>query len=333
MRKLHYYNISLKVTIAGKYAFDAVESIHIENSTDKISDTAKVTLPRKFMRKVSSKDRTDIGKERLLDLIKVGDTIKIEFGYNGDLQTEFEGYITRIGAEIPVELECEDEMWKLKKMPPVNKLFRNANIKEFVQFLAPGYEVDCKYTATVGKFAIENLTPYMALLEMKSKGFRFSFINGKIKVLMNIDPDVQKRHQFNLNRNVRKGSDLKYETKDDRKFWVKAVSKEVGTGKEVSYEFGEKGENEKTFTFLGLKKDELKIHAENEHAKLSYDGYGGGFESWCYPRTKAGDSAELTDPNYPDKHRDGIYYINEVITDINASDGIKRKNKITFKIK
>lgn len=329
----HYYNITLRITIGGKIVFDSVESIHIENSTEKISDQAKVTLPRKFLRKINSTDRTNIAKDRLLDFIKVGDTIKIEAGYNGDLVTEFEGYITRIGAEIPIELECEDEMWKLKKMPPVNKLFPNANIKQVVEFLAPGYEVDCKYDAAIGKFAIENLTPYKALLEMKSKGFRFSFINGKIKVLMNIDPDIQKRHQFNLTRNVRKGGDLKYETKEDRKFWVKAISKQVGTSKEISYEFGEKGESERSFTYLGLTKDQLKIHAENEYAKLSYNGYGGGFESWCYPRTKAGDSADLTDPNYPDKHRDGIYYINEVITDINKSDGFKRKNNITFKIK
>lgn len=330
----HYYNIVLKITIAGKYIFDTVESIHIENSTEKISNTAKITLPRKFIRRVNQTDRFSMAEKRLLDLIKVGDKIKIEAGYDGDLGVEFEGYITKIGAEIPVELECEDEMYQLKKNPRVNKLFRDANIKEVVTFLAPNYEVDCKYTTSLGKFAIENLTPYMALVEMKNKGFRFSFIDGKIKVLMNIDPDIQKQHKFNLNRNVRKGGDLKYETKEDRKVWVKAISKQKGTSKEVTYEFGDKGESEISFTCsVGLDRSQLKIYAENECKKHCYDGYGGGFESWCYPRTKAGDSADLTDPNYPDKHRDGIYYINEVITDINASDGIKRKNNITFKIK
>ena len=96
---IHYYNISLKITIAEKYVFDNVESIHIENSCEKISDTAKVTLPRKFMRKVTETGITNIAEERLLDYIKVGDKIKIESGYDGDLGTEFEGYISRIGAD------------------------------------------------------------------------------------------------------------------------------------------------------------------------------------------------------------------------------------------
>lgn len=332
--KVHYYNICLRVTIAEKVVFDTVESIHIENSCEKISDTARVTLPRKFMRKVSETDRTNIGSTRLLDFIKVGDKIKIEFGYDDDLETEFEGYITKIGAEIPIELECEDEMWKLKKMQPINKTFSDISLKKFLQTIAPGYEVEC-FDTHLGKIALENVTPFQALQEVKSKyPFKFFFRGKVLHAGLSNDFKGQNKHEFNLNRNVRKGGDLKYETKEDRKFWVKAISKQKGTSKEVTYEFGDKGESERTLHCpLNLNKEQVKQFAEDYIKKLRYDGYGGGFESWCYPRTKAGDSADLTDPNYPDKHRDGIYYINEVITDINRSDGIKRKNNITFKIK
>ncbi|MEI7487048.1 MAG: hypothetical protein WCJ72_06490 [Chryseobacterium sp.] len=331
-----YFNISLRITIADKYQFYVAESIHIENSTEKISDTAKVTLPREFKQVRQDDQNTSLAGERLLDFIKVGDKIKIELGYDGDLQSEFEGYITKVGAEIPIELECEDEMYQLKKMKPVNKLFKNVALKEVVQFLAPGYNVNCKYEVKTGKIAFDNVTPYNALLDLKNKGypFRFFFRDKTLMVHMNIDPDIQQQHQFNLNRNVRKGGDLKYETKEDRKFWIKAVSKQVGTSKEVTYEFGDKGESERKLDCpSGLNKNELKIWAENYYKKLNYDGYGGGFDSWCYPRTKAGDSANLTDPNYPNKHRDGVYYINEVTIDVNQSEGIKRNNKLTFKIK
>lgn len=137
-----YFNINLKITIAEKYVFNVAETIHIENSTDKLSDTAKLTLPREFKQLQYSSQSISIAQKRLLDYIKVGDKIKIEFGYDGDLKPEFVGYITRIGAEIPIELDCEDEMWMLKKMKPVNKLFKNTTLKEVVKFLAPGYKID-----------------------------------------------------------------------------------------------------------------------------------------------------------------------------------------------
>jgi len=329
-----YFNIGLRITIAETYAFNVAESIHIENSTERILDTAIVTLPREFKQLQQSNTSISIAEKRLLDYIKVGDTIKIESGYDGDLGHEFEGYISRIGAEIPIELECEDEMWKLKKMQPINKTFSNISLKKFLEFIAPGYQVEC-FETQLGKIALENVTPFQALQEVKSRyPFKFFFRGKVLHAGLSNDFKGQNKHEFNLNRNVRKGGDLKYETKEDRKFWVKAISKQIGTSKEVTYEFGDKGESERTLHCpLGLNKEQVKQFAEDFIKKLRYDGYGGGFESWCYPRTKAGDSAELIDPNYPDKHRDGIYYINEVITNINANDGIKRKNNITFKIK
>lgn len=329
-----YFNISLRITIANQYMFNVAETIHIENSTEKLADVARVTLPREFKQVQERSGSISIAKKRLLDFIKVDDTIKIEAGYDGDLATEYEGYITRIGAEIPIELECEDEMWKLKKMKPVSKVFADVTLKQFLQFIVPGYEVKT-FDAHLGKIALENVTPYAALQEIKSRyPFKFFFRGKVLHAGLSHEFESQGKHEFNLNRNVRKGGDLKYETKEDRKFWVKAISKQKGTSKEITYEFGDKGENERTLHCpLNLNKEQLKQFAEDFIKKLRYDGYGGGFESWCYPQTKAGDSAELTDPNYPDKHRDGIYFINEVITDINRTDGIKRKNNITFKIK
>lgn len=329
-----YYNISIRITIADKFQFYVAETIHIENSTEKISDNAKVTLPREFRQVQQDNQNKSFAGERLLDFIKVGDKIKIEFGYDDDLQPEFEGYITKIGAEIPIELECEDEMYQLKKMKPINKTFSNVSLKKFLEFIAPGYKIEC-FETHLGKIALENITPYSALQEVKNKyPFKFFFRGKTLCAGLGNDFNIHNQHDFNLNRNVRKGGDLKYETKDDRKFWIKAISKQKGTSKEVTYEFGDKGESERTLHCpLNLNKAQLKKYAEDYYKKLRYDGYGGGFDSWCYPRTKAGDSANLTDPNYSDKHRDGIYYINEVIIDVNESDGIKRNNKITFKIK
>lgn len=330
-----YFNIGIKITIADKIQFGVVESIRIDNSSEKFTDTAKVVLPREFKQALSKGEQFSLAGKNLLDFIKVGDTIKIEAGYNGDFHTEFEGYIVKIGAETPLTLECEDEMWKLKKAPPLKKTYSAVDLKDLLKDLAPGYEIKTFDKMPLGKFAINNATPYKVIESLKQNYGVRCFFKGKTLfagLAIQLKPDTI--HHFDLNRNVRKGGDLVYETKEGRKRWVKAISKQKGTSKQVTYEFGEQGESEITLHGpINLTQEQLKKWAEDYYKGLVYDGYSGSFNSWGVPRTRAGDSAEITDPNYPDKHRDGVFYISEVAVDINANDGYKRKNTITFKIK
>jgi hypothetical protein len=58
-----YFNIGLRITIAEKYDFNVAETIHIENSTEKILDTAKVTLPREFKQVQESNNSISIEKK------------------------------------------------------------------------------------------------------------------------------------------------------------------------------------------------------------------------------------------------------------------------------
>ena len=79
-----FLNINLRVTIADNIKFNVVESIRIENSTEKFTDTAKIVLPREFKQAVKNGDRFSIADKKLLDVIKIGDSIRIEAGYNGE---------------------------------------------------------------------------------------------------------------------------------------------------------------------------------------------------------------------------------------------------------
>ena len=137
-----FLNINLRVTIADNIKFNVVESIRIENSTEKFTDTAKIVLPREFKQAVKNGDRFSIADKKLLDVIKIGDSITIEAGYNGEYHTEFVGYITKIGAEAPIEIECEDEMYKLKKAQPIKKLYSAVDLKVLLRDIAPGYEIE-----------------------------------------------------------------------------------------------------------------------------------------------------------------------------------------------
>ena len=82
----------------------------------------------------------------------------------------------------------------------------------------------------------------------------------------------------------------------------------------------------------GLTKEEIKIWADKTHKSLSINGFEGSLDSWCYPRTKPGDAAQLYRPYYKDRHQDGRYFIESVSIDVNGSDGIKRTNGLSYKL-
>src|SRR5690606_12825630 len=123
---------------------------------------------REFKNAVDNNQRLSLERKNLLDYLKVDDSIVIEAGYNGELFSEFTGYISNVGAEIPIVVECEDEMYKLKKMPLINHTFKAANLKEVLQFIAPGYEINA-LDMPVGKYMIERATPYKVIEDLKEK--------------------------------------------------------------------------------------------------------------------------------------------------------------------
>ncbi|MGV4332517.1 hypothetical protein [Ornithobacterium rhinotracheale] len=318
-----YLNINLHITIGEKVSFEVAKSIEINRSLQKLSNTAVVVLPREFK---------EAKGKRLLDYIHIGDAIKIELGYNGELHKEFEGYITNIGAEIPTILECEDEMYKLKRTQKFNHTFANASLKDILQFIAPNYSLDC-VDMSFGKFMIQNATAFEVLQELKKYGIRCDFKSNVLHAGTLVDFKAKELHKFVFGKNIRKSSDLKYISKEKRECKIKAISLQKGTSKKVVYEFGTPINGERTLHMpLNLTQLELKTQAEKYYNSVVFDGYEGSVNGWGVPRTDAGDTLELVDPNYPDKHRDGKFLIESVTIKVNAADGFKRENKIGMKL-
>ena len=101
-----------------------------------------------------------------------GDIVNIEFGYyyfdkNGTETLEmssglFEGYITEVTSKMPIELKCEDNMWKLKQLPAPNKFFPEkdytweAILRELLQ--GTPYTVNALTSTRIGDFRTMNET-------------------------------------------------------------------------------------------------------------------------------------------------------------------------------
>ena len=92
--------------------------------------TAKIELPLSVVMQ-----NYDLRKQiNLSGLIKEGDSIKIEAGYDNVTRLEFEGYIKRINYTIPLSIECEDELYLFRKMN-FKKSFNDAPLKDIIQYI------------------------------------------------------------------------------------------------------------------------------------------------------------------------------------------------------
>lgn len=331
-----YHNISLRITIADNLQFTVCQSIRIESSVQVLTNNAKVELPREFRNAIDEVGKSiNIAGKSILDFFKRGDTIKIEFGYDGDLQNEFEGYITKIGAEMPMLLECEDEMFQLKKAPRVTKFIKSGKLIDILKAVLPSkYVVECNGDYSIGKWLIEDATPYNVLEELREKAGIRAFFKDPLTLCvgMIVDFKAETVHRYNFNENVRRGSSLKFEQKESKPMFLTVESKQAN-GSVLSLSVGEKGGDEKKMKLWpNMTKAELQLWADKQQTSVSYSGFEGTLDGWCYPRTKPGHAAQLYRPYYNDRHQDGRYFIESVTIDVNGSEGIKRANNLSYKL-
>ncbi|MFS1522141.1 hypothetical protein ACIPCA_12715 [Flavobacterium covae] len=328
----HYYNINIKITIGGKLVITQVKSIEIEKSIDKFSDTAKIELPRGF-RNLKVNGTTDtIAYKSIFELINKGDTVVVEAGYNGELVKEFEGYISSVGADIPLILECEDEMYRLKKLPKVSKTFSSCKLKDIVNFLLPNYQSEV-IDMDLGKFMIDNATPFDVFERLKKDCRLWFYFKGeKLIVSLLIDLKPHQNHDYVFGINIRKSTALKFETNESRKVLIKVTSPKKGK-ENVFYEYGEKGGDEISINApLNMAQKAIEQLAKNEHKNRTRSGYSGTVDGWAIPLVQHGDTIDLKDPNYPDQHRDGRYLVESVKIVLNETDGFKRQSKLSYKL-
>ncbi|PIE50812.1 MAG: hypothetical protein CSA38_01300 [Flavobacteriales bacterium] len=257
-----------------------VSEVEIESSWKMLTDRAKITLPRNVK---------DFDKNKVSELFKVGDKCSLKMGYNGNLVTEFEGYISKVSANFPIVIELEDEMFRLKKIP-VHYSSRKGSLKEFLNKYIKGIEVDCDANIELGSIRFVNTNLGAVLDKLQKDWSLYSFIRksqGDNQIKLTIAKpysevnDNTKPFYFDLEKNC-VSNNLKYLSKEDRTIKIKA-SAIKGIGKKDVVEFGD--DNAKTT--LNIKLDMSKSQMQDEVKRL-YDlhkkeGYEGSFEIYGIP--------------------------------------------------
>lgn len=124
-----------------------------------------------------------------------GDIITINFGYRYfnklgveilELPKEpiFSGYITEIDSKMPIQLKCEDNMWKLKQIAAPNKLFPQKTytwekiLKELLQ--GTDYTVDTLTSTKIGDFRTQNETIAQVLERVRKDYHLEAYFKGNV---------------------------------------------------------------------------------------------------------------------------------------------------------
>jgi hypothetical protein len=329
---------TVRIEIGDKYVLRGVEGIDIKKSVLQFIDTAKVKLPLS----VVMRNNDMLERIKITDKIKEGDKITIAFGYSGKNNVEFEGYIRRINFTQPLELECEDELYLLRKVF-FKKSFKRVSLKELLQFVLDGLEDASGLRLNLyeklpemffSNFTMREASGISVLQELKDKYGIVTFltvVNGEKTLYAGLAYGLQKEVvKHVIDRNVISASSLKYErAEDDKKYKVKVtVFKRNGTSE--SFDFGDKDGELRTLHRVGeYTKAELEQFANAEMEKLKREGYKGSYETFLFPNCEPGMRADIENRQFPE--RKGRYYVSSVTTTFNTSGG-RRKIEAGLKL-
>ncbi|WP_281233509.1 hypothetical protein [Flavobacterium gelatinilyticum] len=320
------YNITwdIKFKTAGvTYILRTVDSIDIECSVDNLSDKATITLPEAFMNQVFNIENE----------VKRGTEVIIKAGYDGDLRTEFIGYVLDVvNKDNSLKIECEDALFLFRKGVKDVEL-KPTTLTKIGQLLVdqidPSYKVMCDYGISYEKFVFHQATAYDVLKKLAEETKANIYFNTEKKELHIHPPYIEKGGDaiYSMQRNI-ETSALEYKKALDRKVEV-TVEKTNLAGKIESFTTGTTGGDKITLKVGSVASADLKKIAEAELVRRSADAYEGTIDTWAIPFVQPTYTVKIKDEDYPDKN--GSYYAVGVTTSINES-GFKRTIKIGVKL-
>lgn len=318
-----YLNLCSRLTVipkgGGQVVLDRISRVEINKTVETLGDKATIVIPRRY----------GDGTDDLKFYIAAGDRATLELGYNGELNVEFRGYIREIESGFPMKLHLDDETYPMRTNS-LMKSWKNVTLREVLEFIAPGYEIDC-HGATLGKFQIDNQSTLSVLRTLRERyGFYTVVKEDRLTCKFKYDIVDDKRvHVYDFSKNVKKHS-LKYRRREDRNIRIRAVSYNAD-GRKITEEVGSKEQHAplRTLSYTGKTAGELRELALAEYGRLCFDGFEGSITGFGLPQTNAGDSLRIISAREP--KMEGKYLI-ESVTVRYGNAYYERINQLSYRI-
>jgi len=331
----------------GNFQFDYCHDLTIFQDWDKFTDTARILMPNKFR-------RTQIVNKNIIagttNLFKRGDAVSIKIGYFPILVEKFKGFISKVRADSPMILECEDQMFLLKQVNLKTRLFTNPTIKEVVEYATASQaglviEFDDE-TAKIGDFHVENkgFINAVTVFEVLKKqfGYNIYFENGtlQVRVLKSILSLNRPVHDMGMQFNVISDT-MEFQRDDDTDQMVRFESKQDDNS--VLLFFGTKVDGQtvinNTAKFAGvthswtvpdLTEAQIKKIINDNIDKYIWEGIKGSIVTFLEPSVVVSDKIKIID--FKNRDNEGTFLIKSVETGFGINGGrqtIQLRNKIT----
>ncbi len=173
--------------------FNFVHTFESESSWKTLTDKAKIVIPKKvYVTDENGRRYSLAGTNKSIGgfsdtppLFLRGDKVTIQAGYKyfdsrhnevAPLNTIFEGYISKVSSKIPIEIECEDNMWTLKQANSPNKNYTGTvedMLADMITLVGLPFTVSKKTQTVVGIYRSSDSTTICEVLAQLKKDFHF----------------------------------------------------------------------------------------------------------------------------------------------------------------
>lgn len=296
------FTLVTNITIAD-VTFDFVNHVDIKTGFRRLTDVATIILPR----------NVKVQNEGLKDLFERGAPVTIQLGYDGNLNTEFKGFVAHLKPEIPFIIECEDSMFLLKQNN-FNLSFKAVTLKELLSVIVPANIPFETLDVNLGKLRLTNISTAKVLAILRSKYGLFSYFKGDTLQVGFAHQGPSQSVNYNFQQNTKR-TNLEYRLKDESKIKVKATSI-LPNNTKIEIELGDDDGEQRTLTYFDIDEAELKRRAEAEIERLKVDGYRGNITTFGVPFIQHGDISNVVDEAFPE--RAGAYLTDAVNTRFGA---------------
>lgn len=312
--------LGAEITIGGK-KFSRVHSVEIESDMRRLEDTALIKMPTTARLVRAGEFVTEVETAKAFS---VGDEVVIKLGYDGELHEEFHGFVRKIRPNTPLEIECEDATFLLKRKN-LKQAWKAVDLRTLLDFILSGTGITLEGeppTVNFTHFYLRDVSAAKALQKLKDEYGLTMYFKSFKKLFVGISSDDDGTTvKYRFGENVI-DQDLEWTDEADVKLKVKAVNVDIHNT-QTSVEVGDEDGEQRTLFFYDLPNTaDLKRRAQEEIKKYRYSGYRGSFNTFLLPVVRVGNVAQVEDPNFPE--RAGKYLV-EKITVSYGDGGGRRK--------
>lgn len=313
----------------GEYKFNAVHQVQVKRSVGSYVDTAEIEVPTTARLKKADSQTVSEATARKFNR---GDKIEIQLGYNGELKTEFKGFVSYVDFSTPCKIECEGYSYQLKKKS-INKSWKSAKLKDVLNEVISGTDIKLhKDVPDIPNINVEfGNVPALKVLEYLKNELYLSvyFVNwNELYVGPEQIPGNNTVVKYKFGWNVIDANSLRYKTKDDRRVKVVLKKSKKDGGKDV-YTAGDADGDVKEIVVKIVPKEAMKTIADEYLSKVKFDGFEGSFNTFLQPYIEPTWAAEIEDGKYPE--RNGRYFVEAVDVTYGVS-GARRQISISKKL-